>query len=48
MKIRNVESIIYPNLSYDILGIAFTVFNSIGFGMNEKFYQEAFARELNK
>ena len=47
-KIKNIESIIYPDLSYDIVGAAFSVFNSIGFGMNEKFYQEAFAKELEK
>lgn len=40
------KKIIYPDLSYKIIGIAFKVFNSLGFGLSEKHYQEAFAREL--
>lgn len=37
------EKVIYPELSYEILGAAFNIFNEIGFGMNEKYYQRAFA-----
>ena len=40
--------IIYPELSYKIIGVAFKIFNEIGFGMSEKFYQKAFAKELDK
>lgn len=40
--------LIYPELSYKIIGIAFRIFNEIGFGMNEKFYQKVFAKELEK
>jgi GxxExxY protein len=38
--------IIFPELSYKIVGIAFKVFNELGFGMDEKYYQRAFAKEL--
>ncbi|HOK35288.1 MAG TPA: GxxExxY protein [Candidatus Pacearchaeota archaeon] len=44
----NETKIIYPELSYKIIGVAFKIFNEIGFGMSEKFYQKAFARELDK
>lgn len=40
------EKIIYPELSYKIIGIAFKIFNEVGFGMSEKYYQKAFAKEL--
>jgi len=40
------NKIIYPDLSYKIIGTAFRVFNNVGFGMSEKYYQEAFATEL--
>ncbi|KKP32507.1 MAG: hypothetical protein A2360_03945 [Candidatus Staskawiczbacteria bacterium RIFOXYB1_FULL_32_11] len=40
------EKVIYPDLSYKIVGIAFKIFNEVGFGMPEKFYQLAFAKEL--
>ncbi len=38
--------VIYPEESYKIMSIAFKVFNKEGFGMPEKYYQEAFAKEL--
>ena len=41
-----VEKIIYPKLSYKILGASFRVFNEIGYGMNEKYYQRVFAKTL--
>ena len=40
------ENVIYPELSYRIVGIAFTVYNELGFGHLEKIYQRAFAKEL--
>jgi GxxExxY protein len=33
--------IIYPELSYRIMGVVFEVFNSLGFGYQEKVYQKA-------
>jgi GxxExxY protein len=44
--IRDRAKIVYPELSYDILGCAFRVFNESGYGYNEKFYQRAFEKEL--
>lgn len=42
------EKVLHPELSYKIVGLAFTVFNNVGFGMSEKFYQKALATEFNK
>jgi len=42
------EKVLYPELSYEIMGSAFDVFNKTGFGMPEKYYQKAFAIELEK
>ena len=40
------QNLIYPELSYKIVGIAFNVFNEHGYGMSEKYYQQAFAKML--
>ena len=40
------DKVIYPELSYRIMAVAFKVFNKVGFGMSEKYYQSAFAKEL--
>ena len=40
------DKVIYPKLSYEILGAAFDVFNTLGYGMNEKYYQRALALEF--
>ena len=42
------NKIIYPELSYKLVGIAFEVFNKIGFGQQEKIYQKAFYIKLIK
>ncbi len=42
------KDLLYPELSYEIIGCAFQIFNDIGFGMNEKFYQRAFAAVLKQ
>lgn len=36
----------FPELSYGIVGAAFTVFNEIGYGFPEKVYQTALAKEF--
>ncbi len=40
------DDLIYPELSYKLIGMAFKVFNDTGYGMSEKFYQKIFAKEL--
>lgn len=40
--------IIYPELSYKIIGLSFEIFNEYGFGMDEKFYQKIFAKLLER
>jgi len=43
----NEESkIIYPELSYQIVGILFGAWNNIGYGHKENFYQKAVAKEF--
>jgi len=41
-----MSEIIYPKLSYEVIGAAFKVFNNLGYGHNEKYYQRAFSEEL--
>jgi len=40
--------VIYPQLSYKIIGILYKVYNKIGFGYQEKYYQRALKVELEK
>jgi GxxExxY protein len=40
--------IIYKELSYRIIGLAFNVFKNLGYGYREKYYQRALAEEFNK
>jgi GxxExxY protein len=40
------NDLIYPELSYKIVGCLFEVFNNLGSGHREKFYQKALAFEL--
>jgi len=43
-----MAEVIYLELSYKIIGLAFRVFNELGYGMNEKHYQKAFVKELEQ
>lgn len=36
----------YPELSYELVGLAFNVSNRLGFGYQEKYYQRAYEMEL--
>jgi GxxExxY protein len=45
-QIKNKE-LIYPELSYQILGAAFNVFNSLGWGHKELFYQRALSSKFD-
>jgi GxxExxY protein len=40
------QDLIYPELSYKLVGLAYTVFNELGHGHLEKVYQRAYAKEL--
>jgi len=46
MKKLKREDILYPELSYKIVGIAFDIYNSLGPGYHEKYYQRALTEEL--
>ncbi len=43
-----MSELIYKGLSYKIIGIIFKVYNELGYGYQEKYYQRAIALELNK
>ena len=40
------KDLIYPELSYQIIGILFEVYNGLGPGYQEKYYQKAIAAAL--
>lgn len=40
--------LLYPELSYAIIGCAFDVFNELGFGHHEKYYQRAYSAILKE
>lgn len=40
------EDLVYPELSFKIVGCAFEVYNKLGFGHAEKYYQKALSIEL--
>ncbi|KKT92181.1 MAG: hypothetical protein UW92_C0005G0029 [Candidatus Jorgensenbacteria bacterium GW2011_GWA2_45_13] len=40
------EHVVFPELSYKIIGAASTVFNELGWGLKEKEYQKALALEF--
>jgi len=40
--------LIHPELSYKIMGIIFKVYNDLGYGYQEKYYQRAAALEFDK
>lgn len=43
-----MPELIYPELSYKILGIFFDVYNELGSGYQEKIYQRAVAKRFTK
>ncbi len=43
----NREDLVYPELSYKIVGVLFDVYNDVGYGQDEKTYQRAVATALN-
>lgn len=40
--------VVYPELSYKLVGILFEVYNNLGSGYQEKYYQKAIASELKR
>ena len=40
--------LIYKELSYEIIGVLYEVFNELGYGYQEKYYQKATAIKLTK
>ena len=43
-----MANLVYPELSFKIIGIAFNVYNDLGYGYQEKYYQKAIALDLNQ
>jgi len=41
------NNLIYPELSYKIIGSAFKIYNKLGWGHKESIYQKSLALELN-
>ncbi len=41
------KDILYPDLSYKIIGCAFDVYNSLGAGHHEKYYQRALSEAFS-
>ena len=48
MKTLRKTNILYPELSYKIIGSAFDVYNSLGKGHYEIYYQRALAEAFSK
>jgi len=46
-KVKN-HDVIYPELSYKIVGILFDVYNKMGYGYQEKYYQKAISIKLQE
>lgn len=44
--ILNKKDLIYPELSYTIVGILFETYNALGYGYKEIYYQRAIANNL--
>ncbi|KKT41403.1 MAG: hypothetical protein UW30_C0008G0022 [Candidatus Giovannonibacteria bacterium GW2011_GWA2_44_13b] len=40
------KDLIYPELSYKIIGVLFDVYNQLGYGYQEKYYEKATAATL--
>ncbi len=41
-----INNLVYPELSYKIVGVLYEVYNNLGFGYKEKIYQRAIEKEL--
>lgn len=43
-----MAELFYPKLSYEVVGALYEVYNAIGSGYQEKYYQKALAKELEE
>jgi len=48
MRKRTRTDLIYPELSYKIIGILFEVYNNLGPGYQERYYQKAIRAALRE
>lgn len=48
MAKTNKNKVIYPDLSYKIVGILYDVYNEVGSGHKEKYYQNAISHALKE
>lgn len=48
MKELVKKDILYPELSYKIVGILYEIYNELGYGYQEKYYEKAIARSFEK
>jgi GxxExxY protein len=42
------RDLLYPEMSYQIIGILFEVYNELGYGYQEKYYQRAISARLKE
>lgn len=42
------NNLVYKELSYDIIGSVFEVYNELGYGFKERYYEDAIAKEFDK
>lgn len=45
-KKENVDAVIYKELSYQIVGCVFAVYNELGYGFKERYYEDAITKEF--
>ncbi len=45
-KKENEDAVIYKELSYQIVGCVFAVYNELGYGFKERYYEDAIAKEF--
>ncbi len=45
---RKRVDLLFPELSYQLIGVLFDVHNTLGYGYQEKYYQKAIAASLKK
>lgn len=48
IQMKNKIDLIYKDLTYKIIGVLFEVYNKLGYGYQEKYYQKAIAALLKK